>query len=215
MYTNSWDPNNGAILRSSDRGATWSQTALPFKVGGNMPGRGMGERLQIDPNDDRVLYFGTEGGNGLWRSTDSGVTWAKVSSFTNVGNYVQDPSDTNGYLTATRACVWVTFDPTSGTKGSPTKTIYVGVADKDNTVYRSTDAGATWSRVAGQPTGFIPHKGVFDAVGKQLYIATSDTGGPYDGGHGDLWRLDAATGAWTQISPVPSTAATTTSATAA
>ena len=23
MYTNSWDPNNGAVLRSSDRGATW------------------------------------------------------------------------------------------------------------------------------------------------------------------------------------------------
>jgi xyloglucan-specific exo-beta-1,4-glucanase len=204
MYTNSWDPNNGAILRSSDRGTTWAKTDLPFKVGGNMPGRGMGERLQIDPNDDRVLYFGTEGGNGLWRSTDSGVTWAKVSSFTNVGNYVQDPADTNGYLTTNQGVVWVTFDPTSGTKGSPSKTIYVGVADKDNTVYRSTDAGATWSRVAGQPTGFIAHKGVFDAVGKQLYIATSDTGGPYDGGHGDLWRLDAATGAWTQISPVPS-----------
>ncbi len=62
-YTNSWDPNNGAILRSSDRGATWARTSLPFKVGGNMPGRGMGERLQGTPNDDRVLYFGTEGGN--------------------------------------------------------------------------------------------------------------------------------------------------------
>src|SRR5438445_1804662 len=45
MYTNSWDPNNGAILRSSDQGGTWSTTALPFKLGGNMPGRGMGERL--------------------------------------------------------------------------------------------------------------------------------------------------------------------------
>ncbi|KQY43997.1 cellulose-binding domain-containing protein [Cellulomonas sp. Root137] len=203
-YTNGWDPNNGAILRSSDRGATWAKTTLPFKVGGNMPGRGMGERLQVDPNDNRVLYFGTEGGNGLWRSTDSGVTWGKVSSFTNVGNYAQDPSDPNGYLTTNQGVVWVTFDPTSGTKGSPTRTIYVGVADKENTVYRSTDAGATWTRIAGQPTGYIAHKGVFDAVGKQLYIATSDTGGPYDGGHGDLWRLDAATGVWTQISPVPS-----------
>jgi xyloglucan-specific exo-beta-1,4-glucanase len=40
MYTNSWDPNNGAIVRSSDKGATWSSTTLSFKVGGNMPGRG-------------------------------------------------------------------------------------------------------------------------------------------------------------------------------
>lgn len=47
MYTNTWDPNNGAILRSTDRGNTWQATPLPFKVGGNMPGRGMGERLKL------------------------------------------------------------------------------------------------------------------------------------------------------------------------
>jgi hypothetical protein len=50
MYTNSWDPNNGAVLRSADRGATWQVSPLPFKLGGNMPGRGMGERLAVDPN---------------------------------------------------------------------------------------------------------------------------------------------------------------------
>jgi xyloglucan-specific exo-beta-1,4-glucanase len=43
MYTNSWDPNDGSILRSSDQGTTWAETKLPFKVGGNMPGRGVGE----------------------------------------------------------------------------------------------------------------------------------------------------------------------------
>lgn len=41
-YTNSWDKNNGSILRSTDRGDTWQTTTLPFKVGGNMPGRSMG-----------------------------------------------------------------------------------------------------------------------------------------------------------------------------
>src|SRR2546421_389067 len=35
-YTNSWDPNNGAILRSETRGRTWERTPLPFKSGGNM-----------------------------------------------------------------------------------------------------------------------------------------------------------------------------------
>ncbi|WP_344748131.1 hypothetical protein [Streptosporangium vulgare] len=58
MYTNSWDPNNGAILRSADKGATWQATPLPFKLGGNMPGRGMGERLAVDPNRNSVVYFG-------------------------------------------------------------------------------------------------------------------------------------------------------------
>lgn len=43
MYTNSWDPNDGSILRSTDQGNTWAETPLPFKVGGNMPGRGVGE----------------------------------------------------------------------------------------------------------------------------------------------------------------------------
>src|SRR5690606_38694904 len=76
-YTNGWDPNNGAIMRSSDRGETWRTTELPFKVGGNMPGRGMGERLAVDPNDNAVVYFGAESGNGLWRSTDHGVTWSQ------------------------------------------------------------------------------------------------------------------------------------------
>src|SRR5690606_26374509 len=74
MYTNDWDPNNGAIASSIDRGNTWQLTQLPFKVGGNMVGRGMGERLNIDPYDNSTLYFGAELGQGLWRSTNYGVT---------------------------------------------------------------------------------------------------------------------------------------------
>ncbi|WP_406317326.1 cellulose binding domain-containing protein [Streptosporangium sp. NBC_01639] len=207
MYTNSWDPNNGAILRSADKGKTWQATPLPFKLGGNMPGRGMGERLTVDPNDNRVVYLGAPDGNGLWRSTDKGVTWAKVASFPNPGNYAQDPGDPSGYLSHRPGVVWVTFDPSSATKGTPTKKIYVGVADKENTVYSSADAGATWTRVAGQPTGYIAHKGVLDHAGHALYIATSDTGGPYDGAKGDVWKLDTVGGAWTRISPIPSTSA--------
>jgi len=71
-YTNDWTDMNGAVLRSRDRGRTWRRTDLPFKVGGNMPGRNLGERLAIDPNDHRILYLGARSGNGLWRSTDGG-----------------------------------------------------------------------------------------------------------------------------------------------
>ncbi|MFF5436000.1 cellulose binding domain-containing protein [Streptomyces achromogenes] len=201
-YTNSWDPTGGAVLRSADRGASWQKTDLPFKLGGNMPGRGMGERLAVDPNRDSVLYLGAPSGKGLWRSTDSGVTWSQVTSFPNPGTYRQDPSDTSGYASDNQGIVWVTFDESTGTSGSATKTIYVGVADKDNAVYRSTDAGATWTRLAGQPTGYLAHKGVLDAVNGYLYLAYSDTGGPYDGGKGRLMRYATATGTWTDISPV-------------
>jgi hypothetical protein len=201
-YTNSWDPGNGAVLRSADRGASWRKAELPFKLGGNMPGRGMGERLAVDPNRNSVLYLGAPSGKGLWRSTDAGATWAQVTNFPNVGNYVADPSDTSGYSSDNQGIVWVTFDESTGTSGNATKTIYVGVADQQNAVYRSTDAGATWTRLAGQPTGYLAHKGVLDAKNGSLYLAYSDKGGPYDGGKGRLWRYATATGTWTDISPV-------------
>ncbi len=205
-YTNSWDPNNGAILRSSDYGATWAKTALPFKLGGNMPGRGAGERLAIDPNKNSILYLGAPEGNGLWRSTDYGVTWSQVTNFPNPGDYAQNPADTNDYLNHIEGIYWVVFDEGSGSAGSATPVIYVGVADLNSeSIYRSTDAGATWSAIPGQPVGFLPHQGKLDTVNHYLYIAYSNNGGPYDGGSGDVWRYDTDNATWLRISPVPST----------
>ncbi|QGZ49081.1 xyloglucanase [Streptomyces sp. QHH-9511] len=201
-YTNDWDPGNGAVLRSADRGATWQRTDLPFKLGGNMPGRGMGERLAIDPHRNSVLYLGAPSGKGLWRSTDSGATWSQVTAFPNPGNHQENPSDTSGYGSDNQGIVWVTFDESTGTAGAATRTVYVGVADKENAVYRSTDAGATWTRLPGQPTGYLAHKGVLDTESGHLYLAYSDKGGPYDGGKGRVWRYATATGTWTDISPV-------------
>ncbi|GAA1390884.1 sialidase family protein [Catellatospora chokoriensis] len=200
-YTNDWDPNHGAILRSRDRGRTWKVTELPFKLGGNMPGRGMGERLAIDPNRNEVLYLGAPSGHGLWRSTDHGERWAPVTAFPNPGTYRADPNDTSGYANDLQGVVWVVFDPRTGGRRRRTQTIYAGVADKDNPLYRSTDGGTTWAAVPGAPTGHVPHKGVLDHVGGFLYLATSDTGGPYDGGSGRVWKLDTATDAWTDVTP--------------
>jgi len=65
MYTNGVDLHNGAVLRSRDRGDTWQTAELPFTLGGNMNGRGMGERLAVDPGNDKLLYLGAPNGNGL------------------------------------------------------------------------------------------------------------------------------------------------------
>ncbi|QRN94438.1 xyloglucanase [Archangium violaceum] len=199
-YTNDWD-TNGQIMRSTNKGDTWQVTPLPFKVGGNMPGRSMGERLVIDPNKNNILFFGARSGNGLWKSTDYGATWSKVTSFPNPGTYVQDP--TNSYGNDIVGLAWITFDPRTGAAGSATQTLYVGVADKENNVFRSTDGGATWEAVPGQPVGYLPHHGELSSNGS-LYISYSDGVGPYDGAKGDVWRLDTATGLWTNISPIPS-----------
>ena len=200
MYTNSWDPNNGAVLRSADRGATWQVTTLPFKLGGNMPGRGMGERLAVDPNRNSVLYLGAPSGNGLWRSTDSGVTWSQVTAFPNPGNYVQDPADPNGYLSDNQGVVWVTFDESHRHRGTATRTIYVGVADKENTVYRSTDGGATWARLAGQPTGYLAHKGVL-APTATCTSRPATPAGRTTAARATCGRYATATGAWTRTQP--------------
>ncbi|WP_162181606.1 sialidase family protein, partial [Glycomyces tenuis] len=204
-YTNFWDPRNGAILRSQDFGRTWETAELPFKLGGNMPGRGIGERLAVDPNRNRILYLAAPSGNGLWRSADYGASWAEVDSFPNPGDYVPEPdADPNSPGAQRIGLLWVVFDQSSGRRGETSRDIYVGVGDKENSVYRSTDAGATWERLPGQPTGFLPHRAVFDHVGGYLYMATTDGAGPNDGAAGDVWRFESASGEWTNVSPVPS-----------
>ncbi|HOU12922.1 MAG TPA: PKD domain-containing protein [Anaerolineae bacterium] len=199
-YTNGWDPGNAAILRSADRGATWEISELPFKGGGNMPGRAMGERLAIDPNSNNILYLGTRSGNGLWRSTDYGATWAKVNSFTAVGNYAPGTGEYEGDLIGV---VWVIFDAESGTATMPTPNIYVGVADTETALYRSADGGQTWEPVPGQPQqGYLPYHGVLASNGV-LYITYSDNCGPYGGNAGAVWKYNTGTGVWTNITPPP------------
>jgi xyloglucan-specific exo-beta-1,4-glucanase len=200
-YTNSWDTENGAILRSSDYGQTWEKAALPFKLGGNMPGRGCGERLAVDPNDNSILYLGAPSGNGLWKSTDYGTSWSEVSNFPNPGNYIDDPS--YEYTADKQGIYWVTFDEDTGSSGSATQTIYIGVADMSSQcIYYTTNEGSSWQAVPGQPTGLLPHKGKLDTINNYLYIAYSDNGGPYDGQMGDVWRYNTESGEWVCISPV-------------
>ncbi len=69
-----------AIMRSMDQGKTFQVVSVPFRMGGNSAGRGVGERLAIDPNDNNILYFGSRR-DGLWVSKDAALTWTKVGSF--------------------------------------------------------------------------------------------------------------------------------------
>ncbi|KAI5797887.1 glycoside hydrolase family 74 protein [Peziza echinospora] len=202
-YTNGWDPNPAYIHRSVDYGRSFVKTALPFKGGGNMPGRGMGERLAIDPNNNRVLYVGARSGNGLWKSSDYGATWAKVTSFPQPGTWAPNPADVGGLDGDIIGVVWVTFDENSGYRGQGSKRIFVGVAEKGKeTVFVSNDSGATWSAVAGQPIGHVPHKGVLSPKENVLYITYTDGAGPYDGGAGSIQKYNLTSSTWTDISPL-------------
>ncbi|KAG6842504.1 hypothetical protein C0991_000030 [Blastosporella zonata] len=203
MYTNSWDPNNGQILISTDYGTTFTPSLLPFKIGGNMPGRGMGERLVVDPNSNGILFFGARSGHGLWKSTNFGVTWTQVTSFPSVGTYIPDPTDTTGYNNDIIGISWVTFDKSSGTSGSATPRIFVGVANVNSSnIFVTTNGGTSWTAVAGQNTTYIPHKGVLSPSEGALYVSYSNGAGPYDGTLGSVARYNISGGTWKDITPV-------------
>ncbi|MFF9023763.1 RICIN domain-containing protein [Streptomyces eurythermus] len=180
-YTNEW-AGNGALLRSTDRGRTFQRTALPFKLGGNEDGRGAGERLAIDPADPATLLLGTRR-NGLWRSTDHGVTWRQVSSFP-----VKDGAGSGAGVS------FVTYGPAGS------RTVYVGVADRTTSLYRSTDGGSTWQAVPGQPTGRLPQHGVLSGDGS-LYLTYTDNLGPNGVTGGSVWKYRPAGGGWKNVSP--------------
>ncbi|WYZ33910.1 hypothetical protein EsH8_I_000186 [Colletotrichum jinshuiense] len=201
MYTNDWDPKNGTIARSSDKGESWEVTTLPFKVGGNMPGRGTGERLAVDPKNPEILYFGARSGNGLWKSTDGGVTFSKVSSFEATGTF-RPGAASDAYNGDLQGLTFVTFDETSPVVDGATSRIFVGTADNTTaSVYVSTDAGATWGPVAGQPAKFFPHKARLQPTEKVIYFSYSDGTGPYDGTLGGVYKYDLTSSTWTDITP--------------
>ncbi|MBI5834422.1 MAG: carbohydrate-binding protein [Armatimonadetes bacterium] len=180
--TADWAPR-GFLLRSDDRGQTLERIPLPFKCGGNDDGRSIGERLAVNPRRTDELWMGTRQA-GLWRSTDRGRTWTQVSSF-HVTDTSQGPWRNIGVG-------FVLFTPTG--------TMYVGSATTPTSLWQSRDEGASWAPVVGQPTGMVPHHAQLASNGL-LYVTWCDQPGPNGVGDSQVWKLNTATGAWTNITP--------------
>lgn len=192
---------NGAILRSRDRGRTFERADLPFKMGGNDMGRGNGERLAVDPNDGRVVLFGSRT-SGLWRSDDGGASWSQQKSFPAAATSEGAGVQTSWAGLQAVGIVFVVFDPDSGSEGSPTPKLYAGVATRETSLYQSGDGGKTWVAVAGQPKGLRPNHMARASDGR-LYISYGDEPGPNTMNNGAVWKFLPSTGAWTDISPAP------------
>ncbi|MCI4589498.1 hypothetical protein MOK15_05255 [Sphingobium sp. BYY-5] len=178
-----------AILRSDDRGTTWRVTPVSFAMGGNEDGRGMGERLAIDPGNTRTLFFGSRH-DGLWRSDDGAATWRKVDSFPLPGLGLPGRRQpTHGGIS------FVVIDPGTGA-------IFAGSADPgDRHLFRSLDHGATWQQVeGGPPPTLLPVKAAIDRRG-MLYIAYCNGIGPNGITAGAVWRFDTKRSRWTDITP--------------
>lgn len=200
LYTQQWWDGNGAVLVSSDQGATFTAHPLSFRVGGNDDGRQVGERLQVDPNLGSTLFYGTfndssqAATNGLWKSADSGSTWSRVAGFNALS------SDGTGAGVA-----FVQFYKPSGSAGSPTQTIFAGVSTSSaaaagTTLFKSVDGGVTWVPVAGGPTGLMPQRGLIGQDGN-LYITYGDAPGPNGMKAGGVWKYNIASNLWQNITP--------------
>jgi len=139
---------DGGVWRTDDAGASWTP------LSDDMPTLAMGA-LAVDPTDDLVVYAGTGEANyanhsryglGLYKSTDGGSTWQHLGEATFGGRTFSriliDPSNTSVlYASIARAGG---FPELAAAKGHPGATGERGV-------YKSTDAGLTWTRLAGLP----------------------------------------------------------------
>lgn len=183
-----------AILRSADRGRHWAVVPVPFRMGGNEDGRGLGERLAIDPNRTTTLFFGSRH-DGLWRSEDSGAHWAKVAGFPAGG--LGEPAARQPHAGVS----FVLFDAASGSAGQGSRTLYAGVADPGaHHLFRSSDGGVSWQANDGAATSLLPVKAAVDAHGT-LFVTYSDAIGPNGIANGAVRRRDGASGRWADISP--------------
>lgn len=128
------------VLYSTNKGASWSHTGYGFTNDEpNQSGTPSaynyhlnGQRMAIDPNNSNVWYVGN--GSGLQVTTNGGV------SFNAVGG---------GFPTGAGA-LGICIDPNSGTTGGITNTIWA--ASFGNGVYKSTNAGVTWTLISGSPS---------------------------------------------------------------
>lgn len=173
---------SGGIWKTTDGGTTWTDIAPDLD---NMAI----VTMAMAESNSSVIYAGTgEGfiyngtlilnGEGIYKSTDKGVTWNLLSStltedFRNVSRIIIDPTDENILL--------------AGTGG---RKILANGAIPTGAIMRSTDGGTSWTKV-------------YDATGiiQQIIAAPSDFDVQYAsiaGGNGVVKSTDAGQ-TWSEV----------------
>jgi len=126
----------GGIFRSENKGKTWEKLLnMPFESNGRQV-RWIGECIAVDPVNSRVIYTGTRT-KGLWRSTDDGKNWTKISDV---------PDGFTGiHPTGVRA---ITFDQSQKLYKCSSK-VYAAVPQTG--IFYSQDGGKSFSLLKDSP----------------------------------------------------------------
>jgi photosystem II stability/assembly factor-like uncharacterized protein len=177
------------VYRSSDAGRTWDFVGLggTSRIG----------RIAIDPEDPDRVFVAASGplfrpdaeNRGLFLTTDGGRTWDKVLEGDNATTGIVDVSIDPDDPSVVFAAAW-------DHQRTPDVRRYNGIGSG---LYRSTDGGTTWQRVAVGQLGPRPDMGrigVAAAAGSDVVYATaSGESGAYAG----AYRSADGGATWTPI----------------
>lgn len=148
-------PASGVLAISEDYGESFVYEKLPVMVHGNLNGRGTGERLCVKGD----TYFFASQQEGLWKSSDRGHNWQKMTSLSE--NYLTFVAEIQGSLLVGSAGVTCMAEVTdtaeatgragaagAGTAGKP------GIPMRGHSLYLSCDGGESFEEVE-QPESHI------------------------------------------------------------
>lgn len=172
------------MYKSTDAGVTWTKIGLPDS-------RQIG-RILVDPTDADIVYvavlghaYGASAERGVYKTTDGGKTWTAILQKDNDTGAIDlafDPQDAHiiyASLWQTRRPPWDVYPPSNG-PGSG--------------LYKSTDAGATWTQLKNG----LPVEGL-GRIG--IAVAPTEHNRVYaivDAKDGGLYRSDDAGATWTR-----------------
>jgi photosystem II stability/assembly factor-like uncharacterized protein len=188
--------NEGRLVRSADRGATWSYLALPDQIAGAPLYRG---HIAIDYLHPETQYLGARQ-QGLWKSEDGGATWSQRHAILAgpVAVSLDNPStlwtgipwleayqstlvrSDDGGGSWQKAGAGINGDPVSPILIDPQahQILYViGQGDRGGaTLYRTT--GGDWTPIPNAPVGTPPSGGpglglALDGGIRGLYVASN------------------------------------------
>ncbi len=146
------------VYKSTDGGHTWTHMGLDHT-------REIA-RVVIDPKNPDIVYvaamgdlWGYNASRGLYKTVDGGKTWKNVLNLgpkTGVTDVVLGPPGTHLVVAASYSRLRKPWG-------------YYGLNHR-NTIYRSTDDGATWNKVKGLPSHEVGRIGLSIAASKPNII---------------------------------------------